>query len=307
MIVTPAPPGSPKGNRVSAERWAGFLAQLGHEVAVVEQYAGEDADLMLALHAGRSAASIERWNRRGPLVLALTGTDVYGDVTTDPAMVRSVAAADRLLVLQPLAIQRLAPADRDRARVVYQSCSAPAQRGRPGPGFEVCVLAHLRPVKDPLLAGSAAALLAPDSRVRITHAGASLDPGVEAGVRALVSSRYVWLGELPRPRALELLASSHALLLTSISEGGANVVTEAIACGTPVVSTRIDGSLGLLGDDYPAYVDVGDAAGVARLLERMSRDRPLRDELASRIRARAHLVAPDGERERLRALVAELV
>lgn len=306
VVVTPAPPGSVKGNRVTAERWAGFLGELGHEVVIVERFDGESADVMIALHAGRSAASVARWS--GPLVLALTGTDVYGQIQTDPIMSASVERADRLIVLQPRAIERLAPAHRDRARVVYQSCVAPVGVARAArPPLEVCVLSHLRPVKDPLVAGRAAALLPAHAPVRITHAGAALDASLAEAARDLAGSHYRWIGEVDRARALSLVASSHLLLLTSVSEGGANVVTEAIACATPVVSTRIDGSLGLLGDDYPGYVAVGDPAGVAAMLTRAATDDEFYRSIERAVTELAAVAAPAEERARLGALLAELV
>ena len=57
------------------------------------------------------------------------------------------------------------------------------------------------------------------------------------------------------------------MVLSSLSEGGANVISEAVAAGVPVLASRIDGSVGLL-DDYPGYFPVRDTAALARLLER---------------------------------------
>jgi glycosyltransferase involved in cell wall biosynthesis len=58
--------------------------------------------------------------------------------------------------------------------------------------------------------------------------------------------RYRWLGELPRWQALRVLARSHVLVLSSLTEGGANVISEALALGVPIVASRIAGSMGLL-------------------------------------------------------------
>ena len=85
-LVTPAPPGSRKGNRVTALRWARVMRGLGRRVAVVEEYRGERCDLLVALHALRSFPSVERYRSAhpdGPLVLALTGTDLYGSIHTN--------------------------------------------------------------------------------------------------------------------------------------------------------------------------------------------------------------------------------
>src|SRR5262245_19912849 len=86
-LITPAAKASRTGNRTTAARWARILRSLGHRVRVAVDYADESADLMVALHAWRSAASIERFHRRHPerpLVVALTGTDVYRFQHEDP-------------------------------------------------------------------------------------------------------------------------------------------------------------------------------------------------------------------------------
>jgi glycosyltransferase involved in cell wall biosynthesis len=112
---------------------------------------------------------------------------------------------------------------------------------------------------------------------------------------------------MPRVDALCELARSELLVLTSRSEGGANVVTEAIAAGVAVLSTRIDGSLGILGDDYPGYFPVGDAPALAALLHRFEVDSRFADELRARVAALRPLVDPARERASWRELVGELV
>jgi glycosyltransferase involved in cell wall biosynthesis len=84
------------------------------------------------------------------------------------------------------------------------------------------------------------------------------------------------------------------MVLSSLSEGGANVMSEAVAARVPVLATRIDGSIGLLGRDYPAYFPVGDTEALARLLnrietdaaflERAARDRAARPSVSARAR-----------------------
>src|SRR5262249_13437824 len=170
-IVTPAPPGSRRGNRVTAERWAELLRQLGHAVAVLERYDDEAADAIVVLHAGRSAESVRLFRERHPdrpLLVALTGTDIYGD-EFDPEIVgRSLEAADRIVVLQAKSADDLPQALRAKVRVIYQSARPPAHRDAPRPGvFEVAVVGHLRSVKDPFRAAEAAWLLPPSSTVRI--------------------------------------------------------------------------------------------------------------------------------------------
>jgi putative glycosyltransferase (TIGR04348 family) len=312
LVVTPAPPRSRKGNRVTALRWARLLRDLGHHVAVAQEYQGQRCDLLIALHAGHSAAAVERYHAErpgAPLVVALTGTDLYGDIHTSEAARRALGLATRLVVLQPLGIEELPEAIRSKARAIFQSVRPP--RSRPAPradGFEVCVLGHLRPVKDPFRAAEAARLLHSDSKVRILHVGAALseDMAVRARAEAAANPRYRWLGERPRWQALRLLARSRLLALTSRLEGGANVVSEALAVSVPVVSARIAGSVGILGADYPGYFPVGDTRALADLLRRAETEAAFYQDLAERCAGLRGLVEPERESRSWQRLLGEL-
>jgi putative glycosyltransferase (TIGR04348 family) len=311
-LVTPAPPGSRQGNGVTARRWARILRELGRRVTVVQEYRGERCDLLVALHALRSAPSVERYasaHPGAPLVLALTGTDLYGSIHTHAAARRSLTLATRLIVLQPLGAEELPEGVRSRVRVIYQSVPAPRVRVAPNrTRFEVGVLGHLRPVKDPFRTALAARLLPPASRLRVLHLGAALseDMAEQARAEAAVNPRYRWLGELPRWRALRVLGRCRLLVLTSESEGGANVVSEALAVSVPVVSSRIAGSVGLLGADYPGYFPVGDTKALARLLERAETDAGFYQVLSDWCARLGPLVDPARERRSWADLLREL-
>jgi glycosyltransferase involved in cell wall biosynthesis len=82
------------------------------------------------------------------------------------------------------------------------------------------------------------------------------------------NKRYRWLGEQTRSRALRILNRSYLSVLSSRMEGGANVLSEAIAASVPILALRIDGNVGILGADYPGYFDVGNTTQLARLLSR---------------------------------------
>ncbi len=313
LLVTPAPPGSYAGNRVTALRWAAILRGLGHEVDVVEEYTDQRADLLIALHASKSADSVAGFRARrpgAPVVVALTGTDLYPDLATTGVSVRGLELADRLVVLQTLGTLQLPAYLRSKARVIHQSAASPADPHAARPAEPVVtLLAHLRPVKDPLLAAAAVRLMPPASAVRVRHAGAGLDAQLVDAARTETAAnpRYDWLGELAQPDALALLGASWLLLVTSKHEGGANVVSEALAAGVPVLSTRIAGSIGLLGADYPGYFPVGDAAALAQLLWRAASNADgLYDELSARCRRLALLVDPARERAAWQNLLVEL-
>ena len=315
-IVTPAPPRSRYGNRVTAIRWARILRRLGHQVRTIQSYEGQPYDLLVALHARRSYPSIVRFHRHHPerpLVLALTGTDLYRDLPRSRTARKSLELATRLVVLQPKAGEELRPRLRDKVRVIYQSVPAPRMRISREPrrsrrSFDVCVIGHLRPVKDPFRAALAARRLPPSSRIRILHLGAAMDEAMAARARAemKVNPRYRWLGEQPRWRVQRVLTHSALCVLSSKLEGGANVVSEAIVAGAPLLASRIAGSVGLLGASYPGYFNVGDTEGLARLLDRAERDRAFLATLRAHCTRLTPLFDPDRERIAWIRLLEEL-
>jgi putative glycosyltransferase (TIGR04348 family) len=310
-LVTPAPPRSLHGNRTTAVRWARFLRQLGHKVLLEEAWGGEGSNMMIALHARRSHPSIERYAAAypgHPLVVALTGTDLYRDIRSDVSARESLELATVLIVLQEMGLKELEPRHRAKARVIYQSAEPikpqpPAKRY-----FDVCVIGHLRAEKDPFRAALAARLLSPTSRVRVTHLGWPYSEEFARNARVQMASnpRYRWLGEVPRWKTRRLLARSRLLVQSSFIEGGANVVSEALAAGVPVVASDIPGNVGMLGEDYPGYYTVGDEAALARLLHRAETDAGFYALLRDRCAARAYLVQPEREREALGRLVREV-
>lgn len=311
-LLTP-PGGDPRsGNAVTAARWAALLGELGHEVSRGEDWQGEACDALIALHARRSHAAIARFRQarpQAPLVVALTGTDLYADLPESAEARQSVEMATRLVVLQPLALARLPAAARGKAHVIYQSAVAPAARAeRPGDDapFRICVLAHLRAVKDPLRAAYAARELPAASRIEVAHAGAALSEDWAEAARAeqARNPRYRWLGDLPHAEGLRLLAGSRALAVSSRLEGGANAISEAVAAGVAVLASRIEGNVGLLGDDYEGYFPCEDTAALRALLLRAEQDAAFLARLrAQGERLRPH-IAPAAEREAWRRLLA---
>src|ERR1700741_2208133 len=268
-LVTPAGPGTRNGNRHTALRWAAFLRAVGHRVSVSTQDLSSGADLMLALHAGRSHASIQAFPRDKPLVVALTGTDVYRDIRALKEARESLELAHRLIVLQPKAAEELPARLRGKVRVVVQS-SATVLRHRPVKGkFRICVIGHLREVKDPLRTLLSLKFVPAGLPLEVIHLGAPLDHDL---VPRTKDPRYRWLGSVPHARALRWLASSHAMVISSRMEGGANVVCEALRIGVPVLASRIPGNVGLLGPSYAGYFPVQDERALARLMPRAATD-----------------------------------
>jgi len=312
LLVSPAPPTAVLGNGVTAQRWSNILHTLGQESQTTQRYTGGRYDALIALHAGKSADSIRAFrdaNPRAPIVIALTGTDLYPDLAStgvDPAV---LDAADRFVVLQTRGLDQLSSHLRNRARVIVQSMPPVERVPAREDVFEVAFLAHLRPVKDPLLPALATRSLSEGSRIRVTHVGAGLDADLaaQAKLESQDNQRYDWVGELPRQEALQVLARSRLMVLTSRHEGGANVVSEALAAGVPVIASAIPGSEGLLGEDYPGYFPVGDAPALADCLHAAETDRDgYYSELSRHCAALRSMVEPHREIEAWATLLGEL-
>jgi putative glycosyltransferase (TIGR04348 family) len=312
FMVCPAPPHSRKGNRVTAERWATLLDQLGHHVKIGGNWQGEPCDVLLALHARKSFSAVRRYRQahpQGALIIALTGTDLYRDLQRGQQAQQSIRWADRLIGLHG-AVDRDLPTDsRGKLRVILQSVAPISPRpARSEKTFTLCVLGHLRYEKDPLRAALALRRLPEHKQLRLIQVGQALQPRYAKWAQAAMrhDPRYRWIGEVARGRALRLLASSRLMVISSRMEGGANVVGEAIVHGVPILASNIAGNVGLLGADYPGYFSIGDTKALAGLLERACTDRRFYQALQQGITRLAPRFEPRREQAGLSALLQEL-
>jgi putative glycosyltransferase (TIGR04348 family) len=279
-LVTPAPPGSRAGNRASANRWATLFRRLGHRVAVSTDYRGEAADIMVALHAWRSAGAISRFATEHPdraLVVVVTGTDAYRFIDTHrETTLASLDAADHIVGLHDLLGNALPEKYHDRLRIIVQSARPRGHRQPAKRSFRVCFAGHLREEKDPLRPALAVRELPPESRLRVDAYGGAHDMAWARAAREEMrrNPRYRWHGEIPHAELRRVYSRSHLLVLPSLMEGGANVISEAVMAGLPVIASDIEGSVGLLGADYPGYYPVQDSDALReRLLHAESDNR----------------------------------
>ena len=320
VIVSPALAAANNGNWQTARRWASFLKDSAR-VRIVKEWPDEHApgdDVMIALHARRSAKAIGAWaGQRGSsgLGVVLTGTDLYKDIRSDASAQHSLEAASQLVVLQELGIEELPEPVRAKARVIYQSMPSRKEVGKTRKRLVAVMVGHMRDVKSPQTLFDAARLLADRHDIEIRHIGraeeeqwAQLAHKTEAEC-----PNYRWLGPLPHADTRRAIQRAHVLVHTSLLEGGAHVIIEAVCSGTPVIASRVAGNVGMLGRDYAGYFEHGDAAGLARLLaacrDAQAGDDPARFGLA-RLRAqcaqRAPLFAPETEKRAVLQLVHDL-
>lgn len=320
VIVSPALADANNGNWQTARRWQRMLSG-AHSARITREWPGHIADnaaadhVMLALHARRSAPSIAAWaaaRASHSLAVVLTGTDLYRDIATDAAAQHSLTLASQLVVLQAMGTQSLPAALHAKTRVVFQSTTARQTLVKTPQHLRAVAVGHLREEKDPLTLMAAAQALAASEGIRIDHIGAPLDAalGQAAQATAHACPHYRWLGAQPHEATRRRIQRAHVLVHSSRMEGGAHVIMEAVCSGTPVLASRIDGNVGMLGADYAGYFEPGNAAQLAHLLQQARATQHQADGLLAGLAAqcalRAPLFAPQAEQQALLNLVAAL-
>jgi putative glycosyltransferase (TIGR04348 family) len=269
-IISPALAAANNGNWQTAKRWQHMLSSDYH-VEIMLQWDGKPYDAMLALHARRSADSIAQWAAKfpaKPIVLALTGTDLYRDIAVDPLAQQSLKLAHRLVVLQDMGLKSLPLEYQSKCQVIFQSTPRRQPVQKTTQKLRALMVGHLRSEKSPETYFATARALAHRPDIVLEHIGAPLDADLGEQARQLASEvpNYRYLGEQTHAATRARIARAHVLVHPSRMEGGAHVVMEAVMSGTPVLASRIDGNVGMLGADYAGYFDCGDAQQLANAL-----------------------------------------
>jgi putative glycosyltransferase (TIGR04348 family) len=334
LIISPALAIANNGNWQTAWRWSRMLAshfepfiaqQWRNEGGRREAPGGQPFEAMLALHARRSADSIAAWAKaRGTtsdakgLGVVLTGTDLYRDIQTDAVAQKSLGLAHRLVVLQECGPAALPPDVRHKARVIFQSSTSRRTLAKSPERLRAVMVGHLRDEKSPQTLFEAARMLKAYPDILIDHIGDPLDEalGEQARATALVCPNYRWLGGLAHEATRGRIQRAHVLIHASTMEGGAHVVMEAVCSGTPVLASKIDGNIGMLGGHYPGYFELGNAQALAALLVRIRKCQltagtalkdPFLTQLQTHCIQRAPLFEPMAEQEALISLVNDLL
>ncbi len=310
-IVTPALADANNGNWRTAHRWQSLLSP-AFNVIVQGDWNGEPCDILIALHARRSAASIVRFRESHPikpLIVVLTGTDLYRDLKTSGEARQSLVLADALIVLQEDAIQFVPLEHRKKTHVVYQSAKPLEPYTKPKHKLDCVVVGHLRDEKDPATIFRAVEKLNDNDHIHILHIGAPLDESLAATAQKLsaLHKHYRWSGAMPHGLTRAAIKRAHVLIHPSIMEGGANVIVEALTSGTPVLASKMSGNVGMLGQNYAGYFPVGDDAALVALLKRCADDANFMSRLANACSARAKLFLPETERDSLTHIVNQLL
>jgi len=263
-VASPYPLSELKGNSVTTRRFVSILREGGIEARASHLYDDCPADVLISLHAVKGAPAIFDYRAKvanGLVIVLITGTDLYESLPRGSEVGnRALREADRIVVVQEAAIARLPEAFQEKAVVVPNSLDPMGIRANPEvPPFAISVVGHPRPVKRPFLTIEAVAKNPAWNDVEVWQIGEALDENsrIVAGKWAQKDPRSRWFGGLPREEALQLMAMSSLTVNSSVLEGGANAILEAMTIGVPVLASRIEGNQGLLGEGYPGYFDEG--------------------------------------------------
>jgi putative glycosyltransferase (TIGR04348 family) len=239
----------------------------------------------------------------------MTGTDIYRDLKKSTKVSKSMEMADAIVVLQQAAIDSLPKQFHPKVRVIYQSVKGITRKTPPKRQFLASIIGHLRLEKDPFIAAQSLALLPPDSRLKLVQLGKAMSTEFKNKALSIQKNvtRYQWLGQLSHASTLQWLSRSHVMIISSIMEGGAHVVSEAIAIGVPVIASDIPGNRGLLGDTYPAYYPVGDKTALSKLLSRAETDPAFYQKMNKAIAARKKITDPALEQRSIQKLLKSLI
>jgi glycosyltransferase involved in cell wall biosynthesis len=219
-----------------------------------------------------------------------------------------MAMADQIVTLQAQALELIPLKYRSKASVIYQSMPALKRQCPPKNSFLVSIISHLRPEKDPFCIVRALSSIPAQSRLRVVHIGQVIDQDMAIQAQNAMSSekRYQWLGKLTHAQTMRWLTRSHLMVISSLMEGGAHVVSEAASIGIPIIASKIAGNIGLLGSDYEGYFPVQDDQQLAKRILLAESDQSFYQQLTEQVQDRQILFKPDVEQSAITALIAKL-
>ena len=199
-------------------------ARLARELDIPLLITGRGTDLTLIPQSPPERAQIQ-WAGKQASALITVCEDLRH------RLVELGEAPSRVVTLRNgVDLTRFSPGDRDAARK------------RLGlDGFTLLSVGSLIPRKGHELIIAALADL-PDARLLIAGSGPMRAELERVAVEKGVASRVRFLGEIAHDALTDAYRAADIFVLASSREGWANVLLEAMACGTPVVATNVNGT-----------------------------------------------------------------
>jgi len=319
LLITPIPPSRHSGNQATANRWESILQEIGHEVEIANSFEEQSPDLVIAIHLRKSSKSITAFKNKypnRPLITLAAGTDLYKDLKqpefTEIIKV-SIRESDKILVLQPLAKKLIENDQQNKVSVIYQSTDINKFRASVHEGvsqrqfeeFQIVVIGHPRKIKDSLRAALAAKLLPKDSNIKVKLIGKTIEPEMRSTIEKEMNEnlRFSWLGELDRAGTWREMGRSNLMVLSSLEEGGANVISEAVSIGLPILATKIDGNAGLLRENYSGFFEAKNTEELSALMLKCEKEPQFLKLLTEQVRTKASLFTKEQEKETLKKII----
>ena len=310
---------SRSGNWVTASRWASLLRSAGHHVGILhsaDQIEGSAADVLIGLHARRSGPAVLKFRKMFPqrlAMVALTGTDLYGDLSPtrkrhSKTATKSLDVCSQIILLQPLMARRLKQSWKLKSSVVMMDVAAKKRASvrKSQQPLRVCVVGHLRHEKDPFRAAMAVRKLPDGVQVHVVHAGQALSDSfrIRAESEGVRNENWNWIGSITHSEVTTLMQRCDLLVNTSRSEGAPNVLFEAMSKRLPVIASKIDGHVGVLGKAYRGYFEVGNTAALHNMLVRCATNESFYALLSTSIDSLVKKYKPGNERKALLKAIA---
>ncbi len=304
-IYSPSRDSAVTGNYVTSKRYAYHLQNLGYRVFVYngfeEKVNVEGVRCAFVLHAEKGSHVIKELAAKNvPVVLVLTGTDLYRDIISTKnskkeRCFRSIQLASAIVVLHENAVSDLLKVvsfPRERIFVVLQSVVDFKKRTflfKKKNHYKILLLSNIRKEKGIIVAISGFLEFQKniDARTKFTldHIGGVLDQGYFKKITNLLEGvkSVSFLGSIEKDKLQTMLASYDLLLHSSFIEGGSLVIQEAQNAGLPIIASDISCHAALLGSAYVGLHSVGSAKDVSEKLKTFFFDELCRKQMETQL------------------------
>ena len=272
-----------------ARRWHGWIHAVALGPTLSRMVREQRPDVLLASWAYPDGFAAQRLGERLglPVVVQCLGSDLHQFLDDPPRRTRVLetlsrctrivvvsAALGRLIVQHGIADDRIDVVENGVDRTLFRPI--PRDRARqalrlPRHGKLLVCSAYLVPIKGHRVLLHAFQLLrtgpGADATLVLLGDGPLRRELTREAQRLGVADHVLFAGRRPHPEVPLWINASDAVCLASLNEGLPNALIEALACGRPVVATRVGGVPELItSDEYGRLVRSGDSATMAEAL-----------------------------------------
>jgi starch synthase len=151
--------------------------------------------------------------------------------------------------------------------------------------FEVLFAGHVSLRKGvPYLLQAFAQVKHPAKRLRLVGA---ISPEIKTLLARLPQQNVEFLGSVPQAQLPKMMSESHVLVLPSIEDGFGLVLSQALACGCPILASTNTGGDDLITDGTEGFiVPIRDVAALTDRMQRLADDPALQHRMSEAALAR---------------------